>query len=924
MNNNSLEIQREAIIEISGTKDNHLAVLPHQKLIMRHQSDTSVDENTVVICTDSGKEFGIMPKEYAAHYAQALDSGRYDFTIEVINAKYTAESPIFTVRIISEPCARSEKEIETNILEFVQNVVNVYEQRKSEYLDFIYSEHVDLENLVSTLNEVRFIQKLYSLSYAVIANHKIEKNDHAIIKYTKWQLANVIDEFEDEIASILKKIQKSYNESFDIDDEEEYRKAQSEIRERRKMFRSYNELFASYRDAIENFSYVKGISDNVLNQTIESISNDSKSLDTLEKISSVPQNSSIAEKFIDLTEDAFLSWLLSNGEIAETTAKQYISNIHSIERLYQVIFGNREHILGAGSADEAKNVIEKLIVRNEYIDANGRRNNSFNAALNKFVQFADISVDRLKTQTSKKNYQQPADNGTPIVKTVDFEHPQSCTYCKPVSFVLHGTRFSAESWYELYEKFLKLLYKDDTYLKILRGLICKSLYGRRYDFTDTQHKQPLRKAIKISSDFYAEGNLSTIDIIKHIKYLMNLCHIDNDHMTIEYIAQDGNTEVETVEKHIENIPPQLSAPIKSDKISDEPVSDKALPKTNAQPDAQTCVRFAPDRTKPFELKTAVTEILSSDDPAIKKYKIYRNGISLKDLRELIHKYYGKQIGPFELSKLLMLDKAFQPVGKGCYVLNPSTIQRRNIPEVQKHDMPVKTEKSTDTVIAPHVLPNTITESIEEKATTENNDVTIEAILKVIKDNCDELQYKDGFGVYEIKTLLAGRGIFASSEEKIKALMSGCSELTEIEDGYFVFAKKEKPSEPMSNSFSVFSKQDSVPHKEEITDFTNSGQIVFRLNGRDISAYDYSDALNKVCEFAINYKPFQMARIAGQGMQLDGKNIFYRSPAPIAGYNNLSNGLQVMPISTVSELRRITDEVIKYCQIDNKMITFSDK
>ena len=814
----------------------------------------------------------------------------------------------------------SEKQVEKNILDFIQNIVNEYARKKSEYLEFVYSDDVDINVLISSLNKVRLVYKLQSLSDDLISSHSIKYNSSESIVYTKDELLVTIDEISSDIGNILKSIQKAYNESFDIDDEEEYRKVQSEIRERRKKFRTYSELFASYKDVVENFTA------EAVNQAAESISDERKISEPSE--TKLPmselQNGAVVKNTIDLTEDAFLSWLLSNGEIAETTAKQYISNIHSIERLYQVIFGNREHILGAGSADEARNVIEKLIVRNEYIDANERRNNSFNAALNKFVQFADISVDRLKTQTSKKNYQQPADNGTPIVKTVDFEHPQSCTYCKPVSFVLHGTRFSAESWYELYEKFLKLLYKDDTYLKILRGLICKSLYGRRYDFADAQHKQPLRKAIKISSDFYAEGNLSTIDIIKHIKYLMNLCHIDNDLMTIEYIAQDGNTEVETAKEHIENVLSQLPEPIKSDKLSDEPVSDKALPKTNAQPDAQTYVRFAPDRTKPFELKTAVTEILSSDDPAIKKYKIYRNGISLKDLRELIHKYYGKQIGPFELSKLLMLDKAFQPVGKGCYVLNPSTIQRRNIPEVQKHDMPVKTEKSTDTVIAPYVLPNTITEPIEEKATTENNDVTIEAILKVIRDNGDELQYKDGFGEYEIKTLLAGRGIFASSEEKIKALMSGCSELTEIEDGYFVFAEKEKPSEPMSNSFSVFSKQDSVPHKEEITDFTNSGQIVFSLNGRDISAYDYSDALNKVCEFAINYKPFQMARIAGQGKQLDGKNIFYRSPAPIAGYNNLSNGLQVMPISTISELKRITDEVIKYCQIDNKMITFSDK
>lgn len=818
-----------------------------------------------------------------------------------------------------------EKQVEKKILDFIHNIVNEYARKKSEYLKFVYSDDVDINGLISSLNKVRLAYKLQSLSDDVISSHSIKYNSSESTVYTKDELLKTIDEISSDIGNILKTIQKAYNESFDIDDEEEYRKAQSEIRERRKKFRLYNELFTSYRDSVENFSSVKGISDKALNQTVELISDpSSKCLGRLEKNFLEPPNSSIAEKPIDLTEDAFLSWLLSNEEIAETTAKQYISNIHSIERLYQVIFGNREHILGAGSADEAKNVIEKLIVRNEYIDANERRNNSFNSALNKFAQFTDISVEQLKTQTSKKIYQQPAGYGTHIVKTVDFENPQSCTYCKPVSFVFHGSKFYAESWYELYEKFLTLLYKDDTYLKILRGLTCKSLYGRRYDFADAQHKQPLRKAIKISSDFYAEGNLSTIDIIKHIKYLMNLCHIDNDLMTIEYIAQGGNAEVDTAKKHIENISPQLSAPIMSDKISDEPVSDKALPKTSTQPDVQTYARFAPDRTKPFELKTAVTEILSSDDPAIKKYKIYRNGISLKDLRELIHKYYGKPIGPFELSKLLMLDKAFQPVGKGCYVLNPSTIQRRNIPVVQKHDMPVKTEKSTDTVIAPHVLPNTITELIEQKSPVENCDVTIEAILKVIRDNRDELRYKDGFGVYEIKTLLSGTGISVSSEERIKTLMSECSELTEIEDGYFVLAENEKPSKPVNNSFSVSSRQDSVPHKEEITDFTNSGQIVLRLNGRDISAYDYSDALNKVCEFAINYKPFQMARITGQGMQLDGKNIFCRSPAPIAGYNNLSNGLQVMPISTVSELRRITDEVIKYCQIDNKMITFSDK
>ena len=36
-------------------------------------------------------------------------------------------------------------------------------------------------------------------------------------------------------------------------------------------------------------------------------------------------------------------------------------------------------------------MIETLLQRNEYIDANDRRHNRFSASLNKFAQFADIS-----------------------------------------------------------------------------------------------------------------------------------------------------------------------------------------------------------------------------------------------------------------------------------------------------------------------------------------------------------------------------------------------------------------------------------------------------------------------------------------------------------------------------------------------------
>lgn len=52
---------------------------------------------------------------------------------------------------------------------------------------------------------------------------------------------------------------------------------------------------------------------------------------------------------------------------------------------------SEKNIFGATSADNIKTMIETLLQRNEYIDANDRRHNSFSASLNKFAQFADIS-----------------------------------------------------------------------------------------------------------------------------------------------------------------------------------------------------------------------------------------------------------------------------------------------------------------------------------------------------------------------------------------------------------------------------------------------------------------------------------------------------------------------------------------------------
>ena len=128
------------------------------------------------------------------------------------------------------------------------------------------------------------------------------------------------------------------------------------------------------------------------------------------------------------TEQAFFDWLVSDGGVLDSTAKQYISNIHSIEKLYQTLFGIRQNILGTFSTDSVRSMIEVLIQRREYIDANERRHNSFSMSLSKFAQFAGISVVGLKNTTKKKNYQSPIHTKSYIIKTLNFDNSHNYTY----------------------------------------------------------------------------------------------------------------------------------------------------------------------------------------------------------------------------------------------------------------------------------------------------------------------------------------------------------------------------------------------------------------------------------------------------------------------------------------------------------------
>ena len=161
-----------------------------------------------------------------------------------------------------------EDKIKNKILKFVQNLVNGYSQRKSEYMEFIFAETVDYDNLLLTLDRLRLLNTLLKLSDDIVKNYNIcPTSDYNPLK--KELLISDINRIKADIEKTLKEIQKSYNEIFDIDDEDEYEKIQKELRDKRKIFRGFSALFDSYLSAVNSYIPISEKHENLSEPQIE-------------------------------------------------------------------------------------------------------------------------------------------------------------------------------------------------------------------------------------------------------------------------------------------------------------------------------------------------------------------------------------------------------------------------------------------------------------------------------------------------------------------------------------------------------------------------------------------------------------------------------------------------------------------------------
>ena len=798
-------------------------------------------------------------------------------------------------------------DVENSISELTGIITNAYSKFQKDYLKFIQSDTVDIDELIGVLNNLRLLYKLCIDSEHISPSENTVKAENDINDFSKDALLARVRKVSETIQSGLQKSRGISNKAADIDDEDEYDRIQQNVRNLRKKLREYESLCSDYIKTIEQFSPI-------ILSAVEANPNDNKTIASETK-----------EDAYDTTyENDFKKWLMTNCNVSQEKAEHYISNLHSIENLYKKVFKTSLTLLPVGSKNELIRTIRRFDSNAEFLDADERRNHEFSHALDKLAEFAGIK--------GKTNSQNKASEKTASIHSPESE--QTITSKKspetvPTGFLLKGVSYSVANWRNLYKKFVTALYHDGNYTDFIKESIKKQYFG----FTDEAHKFKLQKEIKIAPDFYLEGILATDVIINRVNSIIKQCSIRPEDMIINY------SSAPEVDKH------------SSDNDSGKKgVSDGKQTETDSAREKNTeC--FKPDTSKPFDLKEAIIEIMMSDSPEIVEKSNSSGGFNNMIINEILKEYYKQDISIFEIIKMLMTEDIFINVGRLYYTIDKTilpdnksnntsvsindmipdpTIQISQVPELPDNSYTSsevtelceanEAEHVPEVSSAPEIAIQPETDS--EKIAVPDEAKLMNEILSVIKDNSNSLEYRDGFGAYEVKTLLAKKNIIGIDEDEIELLMLESNDLKEIEEGYFVYkGETEKTADDPIKVHEISSdpKKTIQSYEPPVKSDTVPSGVKLKLNGRNEDAFDISDALIKICEFAISCKPFAMARIAKSDIALNGKKVFCRQPAPISGYEKLSNGLQVMRINSMSELETITEKVMKYCNIGNDMI-----
>ena len=535
-------------------------------------------------------------------------------------------------------------DVENSINELTGIITHAYSKFQKDYLSYIESDTVSVDDLISTLNNIRLLNRLCIDSDHLSPGIIPIPNENDIKLFSKDTIFAYVQKAAETIQSDLQKSRSVSNKAADIDDEDEFDQIQQDVRDLRKKLREYESLCVAYKKTIEQFNPI-------ILSAFEANPNDNKTIASETK-----------EDAYDTTyENDFKKWLMTNSNVSQEKAEHYISNLHSIENLYKKVFKASRTLLPSGSKNELIGIIRMLNCNTEFLDADERRDHEFSQALDALAEFAGIKE---KTNSQNTNLEKTASIHFP-----DSEQPitiNKSSKSVPTGFILKGVSYSVANWRDLYKKFVTALYHDGNYTDFIKESIKKQYFG----FTDEAHKFKLQKEIKIAPDFYLEGILATDVIINRVNSIIKQCSIRPEDMVINYSSTP----------EVDKYPSDNDSGIKD-------VSDGKQTETDSAGENNT-EHFKPDTSKPFDLKEAIIEIMMSDSPEIVEKSNSSGGFNNMIINEILKEYYKQDISIFEIIKMLMTEDIFINVGRLYYTIDKTILpdNKSNNTSVSINDM----------------------------------------------------------------------------------------------------------------------------------------------------------------------------------------------------------------------------------------------
>ncbi len=129
---------------------------------------------------------------------------------------------------------------------------------------------------------------------------------------------------------------------------------------------------------------------------------------------------------------------------------------------------------------------------------------------------------------------------------VDFNNMQEYQFTKPISCFCFGENLIVgNTWAKLYVAVIsKIYFKFQDYF--IPGMSFSDKNGSRMDFCNKFRVHQMVRPVEIENTFlYLESNLSARDIIRKIKYVLDLCNIDYNDVEIKYSSSESNPLIQS-------------------------------------------------------------------------------------------------------------------------------------------------------------------------------------------------------------------------------------------------------------------------------------------------------------------------------------------------------------------------------------------